>query len=270
MLGPAELAELFVKFRTPPAGRRLVTEAREKSPVRKVRSSGGNVVTHYYSPKMGRVVSTESHTAEQAGAYLYEFDKHVLEYWPQPTWLDLLLTNPETGRVNGRGHYPDFMVITDECIYLDEWKQASYDLLDILSMSGQIARRTALVHFPRYLKGHVSEEESYKLAMRRLVESMPIDGVGSLMELSDQLHSCTNGCIGVLKRLLEKALKRALDNGGVWKKRHLSKSLPNAPQLDAMIREATVGEELLAKTDFDSRAWDMLAELQNSLRDDGV
>lgn len=126
MLGLAELAELFVKFRLPMAGRKLVAEAREKSPVRKVKSSGGNVVTHYYSPKMGRVVSTESHTAEQAGAYLYEFDQHVLEYWPQPTWLDLLLTNPETGRVNGRGHYPDFMVITDECIYLDEWKQASH------------------------------------------------------------------------------------------------------------------------------------------------
>lgn len=126
MLNRSELAELFARFHLPPSGLKLVTEAREKSPVRKVKSSGGNVVTHYYSPKMGRVVSTESHTAEQPGAYLYEFDVHVLEYWPQPTWLDLHLTNRKTGKVSRRAHCPDFLVITDECIYLDEWKQASH------------------------------------------------------------------------------------------------------------------------------------------------
>lgn len=147
----------------------------------------------------------------------------------------------------------------------------SYDLLAILSMSGQIARRTAPVHFPRYLKGPESEDAPFRLAMRRFVESMPIDGAEKLVDLSDQLHLCTHGCVGVLKRLLERSLKRALDGGGPWGKNHLLRSLPTAAQLDAMIRETTKGEELLAKTDFESGAWDLLAKLQNSLRpEEGV
>ncbi len=143
----------------------------------------------------------------------------------------------------------------------------SYDLLAVLSMSGQIARRTALVHFPRYLKGPESEDASFKLAMKRFVESMPIDGVGRLLELSGQLHLCTHGCIGVLKKLLEQSLKRAMDSGGNWKNIHLLKSLPTAAQLDAMIQETAAGEELLAKNDFESGAWDLLAKLQNALQD---
>lgn len=146
----------------------------------------------------------------------------------------------------------------------------SYDLLAILSMSGQIARRTALVHFPRYLKGPESEDAPFKLAMKRLVETMPIDGAEALVDLSGQLHLCTHGCVGVLKRLLERSLKRALDGGGPWGKSHLLRSLPTAAQLDAMIRETTMGEELLAKTDFETGAWDLLAKLQNTLRDEGA
>ena len=116
----------------PLKGRQFVEKARSEAPVRKVRSSSGNVVTHYYSRKMDRVVSTESHTAEQAGAYLYEFDPHVLEYWPQPGWLDLLFANSADGRMKRMQHCPDFMVITDQCIFLDEWKQA--DHLQTLAM----------------------------------------------------------------------------------------------------------------------------------------
>jgi len=145
----------------------------------------------------------------------------------------------------------------------------SYDLLAVLSLSGQIARRTSLVHFPRYIKGPESEEAAYKNAMKLLVETMPVEGVGKLLDLSDQLHLCTHGCIGVLKRLLERSLRRALDSGGPWKKSHLVRSLPTAAQLDAMIQETTTGENLLSKTDFDSEAWDLLAKLQNSLRDEG-
>jgi len=125
MLKHDEVKDLLVRFSLPMKGRLFVDHARSHSPVRKVRSSSGNVVTHYYSRKMERVVSTESHTAEQAGAYLYEFDAHVLEYWPQPGWIDLQYVT-EDGKKKRRQHCPDFLVLTDECIYLDEWKQADH------------------------------------------------------------------------------------------------------------------------------------------------
>ena len=122
----------MVHLGLPLLGRKLVTKARKEAPVRKVRSSSGNVVTRYYSRKMMRVVATESHTAEQAGAYLYEFDPRVIEYYPQPTTLDLVDTDPGTGRVSRRQHIPDFLVLTEEGIYLDEWKQA--DRLKLLAL----------------------------------------------------------------------------------------------------------------------------------------
>ena len=127
MLSDSELEALFEKFETPPSGRQLIRQARNEAPVRRVHSSigSGNVITHFFSKKMGRVIQTESLTAEQQGAYLYEFDPHVLEYWPQPFSLDVAYTVRTSGVKTRFQHIPDFLIIRDDGIHVDEWKQAS-------------------------------------------------------------------------------------------------------------------------------------------------
>lgn len=59
MLGLAQLRHLFEDHGTPPAGRKLIEDARRNAPVRKVQSNSNNVITRFASRKMERMVDTE-------------------------------------------------------------------------------------------------------------------------------------------------------------------------------------------------------------------
>ena len=58
-------------------------------PVRKVRSRASNVSGRYPSVKMGRSIQFESHHVELWGIYEMERDNDVLEYYDQPTRIQL-------------------------------------------------------------------------------------------------------------------------------------------------------------------------------------
>src|SRR5690606_12624008 len=58
------LNALFEKLGTPPKGRTLISNARIKAPVRKVRSNSSNVITIIASRKMGCEIRTESRHIE--------------------------------------------------------------------------------------------------------------------------------------------------------------------------------------------------------------
>lgn len=122
MLEPQELEELFAVLSTPAAGRRLVLQAREKAPVRKVRSTGRNLITLLASSKMQREIATESRKAEYTAALEHEVNPDVLEYHAQPCTLKLELIDAETGEVYPIDHTPDFLVIQRTQILLQEWK----------------------------------------------------------------------------------------------------------------------------------------------------
>jgi len=144
----------------------------------------------------------------------------------------------------------------------------SYDLLSVPSLSGQIARRVSIVHFPRYYQGYESEETAFKMALEKLTVSMPIDGPIELNDIHQELHACMNGCIGVLKDTLMNALKRSLNSAsGKWNKTHFRKALPTPSQLDAMIRETEEGEKLLSKNDYKTGSNLIIQNCQNALRE---
>lgn len=122
MLEQQELEELLTSLGTPAAGRRLVLQAREKAPVREVRSTGCNVITLLASRKMQREIATESRKVEYAAALEHEVNSEVLEYYPQPCTLKLELIDQDTGEVYPIDHTPDFLVIQRTHITLQEWK----------------------------------------------------------------------------------------------------------------------------------------------------
>lgn len=124
MLDKAQLTELFDRLGTPSAGRELIVKARTLAPVRDVRSSGSNVITHMGSRKMGRVIRTESRNIEFAAGVLHEFDPKVIEYYAQPCELKLELTDTATGEIRNIRHIPDFLVIREDGFTLEEWKSS--------------------------------------------------------------------------------------------------------------------------------------------------
>lgn len=122
MLETSERERLLDRLGLPPAGRRLVLDAAKFAPVRSVASKGGgNVLTPYQSWKMQRTVETESRHLEFPAAVSLEHNPAVLEYFPQPCRLKFELVDAD-GEIHAVDHTPDFLVITEREIWLEEWK----------------------------------------------------------------------------------------------------------------------------------------------------
>ncbi|MGO9613057.1 MAG: DDE-type integrase/transposase/recombinase [Dissulfurispiraceae bacterium] len=123
MLSFIELNALFDRLDTPEKGRRLVEKARKDAPVRDIQSHSGNVITWYYSKKMGRLMGTESRTVEFPAVMQYEHDPQVIEYYCQPCELDLLLPVEGKVKTSRLQHWPDFLMILEDQILIEEWRE---------------------------------------------------------------------------------------------------------------------------------------------------
>lgn len=113
---------LIERIGLPVAGRRLVLDAAKYAPVRQVSSKGGgNVITPFQSKKMQRTVETESRHFEFPAAVSFEYDRDVLEYYPQPCQLKFEVIDAD-GEIHQINHTPDFLVIGERSIVLEERK----------------------------------------------------------------------------------------------------------------------------------------------------
>jgi len=123
MLELVELRRLFERLDTPPAGRKLIEEARRLAPVREVRSTSNNVITRFYSRKMARMVDAESRTVEYPAITTYEHDPRVLEFHAQPMRLDLFVQEEGKLKPSRIQHTPDFLLIREDGLWVEEWRE---------------------------------------------------------------------------------------------------------------------------------------------------
>ncbi|MGO9016181.1 MAG: AAA family ATPase [Dissulfurispiraceae bacterium] len=123
----------------------------------------------------------------------------------------------------------------------------SYDLYQLMCLSGQVARRTAIVHFQRYCRGNAEDEKVFKKSVDKLQKYLPLSGVPDLTEMSNELMDSCIGCVGTLKETLQRALTFALRNGGKWTDACLSKALLTEGQIVAILEETLKGEVDIAK-----------------------
>lgn len=98
-----------------------IERIRQSQPVRKVRSRASNVSGRYPSVKMGRTIQFESRHVELWGIYQMERDDDVLEYYDQPTRIQLQY-RARSGRKTTQWHTPDFFVIRPTSAGFEEWK----------------------------------------------------------------------------------------------------------------------------------------------------
>ncbi len=105
----AETHDLLARFRATP-------------PARRVQGRAHNVSGAYASRKMGRTIQFESHTVELWAIYTMEYDPQVLEYFDQPA-LGLKLSYAGPGKPHVvASHTPDFLVLRQDEISVEEWK----------------------------------------------------------------------------------------------------------------------------------------------------
>ncbi|KVU49991.1 DDE-type integrase/transposase/recombinase [Burkholderia cepacia] len=199
MLDKIQITSLFDKLGTPPAGRRLILDARVNAPVRQVQSRGGNVMTYLASKKMARDIRTESNHLEFAAAYTKEHAVDVIEYYAQPCELKLTLVNDAASGARTVPHTPDFLTIRDDGFTLEELK------------SEEKLTRLAEKYPYRYSKGADGqwratqiEEQLAELGIRYRITSdamIPRRFVSNLINLADYLQAAISVPEDVVTRL---------------------------------------------------------------------
>lgn len=143
----------------------------------------------------------------------------------------------------------------------------SYDLIQLMNLSGQVARRTTIIHFPRYLTGEELDEQAFAKVVEKLASYLPIEAEVDLSDYAKDLQQACVGCVGILKDTLSRALAITLRSGGKWQEAHLEQALLSPMQHDAILRETLEGEKKMQVTAFGSGSFEVAA---NQCRDIGL
>lgn len=205
MLDKAQLTDLLDQLGTPPAGRKLVQEARISAPVRDVQSRGGNVITFMASRKMAREIATESYGIEFAMAIGFEYDPDVLEYYPQPCKLPLTLIDDATGEIRPIHHTPDFLVLGATGITLEECKSET----KLVRLAEKYPYRYQCDADGNWFAPQI-EEQLAKFGIGYRIRSdaaIPRRRVENLQHLADYYHPAAEPCPTDVLVRLEAALK---------------------------------------------------------------
>ncbi len=132
----------------------------------------------------------------------------------------------------------------------------SYDLYQLMGLSGQIARRSAIVHFQRYCPGNPEDEKAFTKSLAKMQEFFPLKGVPDLTPMSGELMQFCIGCVGTAKETLQRALAFALlQNRGKWSDACLRKALLSEGQVASILEETLKGEIEIEKAIFGSRIY---------------
>lgn len=86
----------------------------------------------------------------------------------------------------------------------------TYELLPLLNQSGQLARRSRLIHFPRYQLVSREDQARFRSVMATFQKAMPFAGGNALLPQFNYLYQGSLGCIGILKDWLKRAVVQAL------------------------------------------------------------
>lgn len=117
----------------------------------------------------------------------------------------------------------------------------SYDLFQLMSLSGQLARRTHVLHLERYRQDVDSDIKAFRACVQKFQDAAPDLWGQNLMPYSDVLHENTLGCVGTLSAVLTRAAN-LIEKGGGWSVEHLRTSLLSELQRQRILEEILAGE----------------------------
>lgn len=117
----------------------------------------------------------------------------------------------------------------------------SYDLYQLVSLSGQLARRTHVMHFERYREDNEVDVRAFKACVQKFQDALPHLWGQQLVQHSAALHENTLGCIGTLSAVLTRAAKLAQADGN-WNLDALRRALLTEAQRIRILEEIYDGE----------------------------
>jgi energy-coupling factor transporter ATP-binding protein EcfA2 len=134
----------------------------------------------------------------------------------------------------------------------------TYDLIAFLNLSGQLSRRSTVIHFPRYHAEDTADIRLFGSVVLAFQRHMPFEEEPNLLPHIEYLYARSIGCVGILKDWLLKAYGKALNTKArTLNLFHLKATALSVIQCSTMLSEARAGEGKLTE---DKNAEIQLAE----------
>jgi predicted AAA+ superfamily ATPase len=128
----------------------------------------------------------------------------------------------------------------------------TYRLLDIRDHSGQLVRRSEIVHFPRYDFREQDQREAFASVLNEFQMKMPLEEMPNLLSDAEYFYIKTAGCIGILKDWLARCLEQAIkEKRKTFDMKFASRFALDNKGLRTIIEEAIAGEAKLADESLD-------------------
>lgn len=119
----------------------------------------------------------------------------------------------------------------------------SYDLFNLASSYGQVISRSEILHFERYMHDEKKDIAEYYSILKKVESNWPCDYMPRFSSIPKELAEASLGCVGLLKKLLLRALEMQLKNNGKWEPTFLTKIAKSEGQLHVLRQEIVAGEE---------------------------
>ncbi len=138
----------------------------------------------------------------------------------------------------------------------------TYDLIPLLGLNGQVARRFASIHLPRYRCDDEVEWEYFRTALRSFGAEIHLPNAPDLVREAKMYYRDSVGCIGILKSRLTSAYAQVLRTNGTALTDEIldSTRLPTS-SLRKIAEEIEIGEKHWAQSYADDRELDRLIGL---------
>ncbi len=129
----------------------------------------------------------------------------------------------------------------------------TYDLLGLMNLNAQLARRSVEIHFPRYHIGQPEDLKEFKKLLRTFQRHLPLAKEPDLEGHYTYFYERCLGCTGMLKTLLNKALGAALEQREQTLVPKLWEAFAEPPhKLKDMLHEIREGEKKLHEQESES------------------
>ncbi len=120
----------------------------------------------------------------------------------------------------------------------------SYDLFEMMSLSGQLARRTHVIHLARYREDVPEDVRAFKGCLVKLANDQPALRGIDLLRYADVFQQNTIGCIGTLHAVLSRLNELVAQNG--FSEAILCRALLTDAQATQILAEVLAGEARIA------------------------
>jgi len=122
----------------------------------------------------------------------------------------------------------------------------TYELLEFIDLSGQLARRGNEVHLPRYHFSTKCERQVFFNIVQSFLDKLPIPHTLDLVSLIETFYIKSAGCVGILSTWIKKALKLAIRcDDPVLTQFHIEKKALSFRKLMIITKELEEGEAML-------------------------